>query len=206
MTISSMGGISEDGDPLPPMAKLTKREVTRAVVGMVARLVLGLAFILLMLDFVPKKPGDPVIYPIAIAVVGIAVYVWFFRRQVQGVYKSRYPNLRAIESLILVAAMFLAIFAMVYVMISMNDPSGFTESLDSFNAYYYALTVLATVGFGDIAPNTVSARSVTMLQMALDIAFIAVIIRVMSNAARKAIQHRAQEAVEAEDRAKEQSN
>ena len=29
----------------------------------------------------------------------------------------------------------------------------FTEPLDSFTAYYYALTVLATVGFGDIAPT-----------------------------------------------------
>jgi voltage-gated potassium channel len=53
--------------------------------------------------------------------------------------------------------------------------------------------VLATVGFGDIAPNSVPARSVTMVQMALDIAFIAVLIRVMGGAAKKALLQRAKE-------------
>jgi heme/copper-type cytochrome/quinol oxidase subunit 2 len=167
---------------------------------MIVRLIAGLIVILLMLALVPKKPGDPVLYPAALAIFGIVVYVWFFRRQVKGVYKSQYPTLRALESLILVAAMFLAIFTMVYVMVSINDPNSFTETLDSFNGYYFSLTVLATVGFGDITPNTTLARSVTMVQMALDIAFIAVIIKVMSGAARRAIQQRAQHEVETEGR------
>jgi voltage-gated potassium channel len=111
----------------------------------------------------------------------------------RGVYKSRYPTLRAIEALILTAAMFLAIFSMLYVTISLDSPTAFSEPLDSFNAYYFALTVLATVGFGDIAPNSVPARSVTMVQMALDIAFIAVLIRVMGGAAKKALLQRAKD-------------
>lgn len=205
MTISSMGGISDGGDPLP-FAKVSKGTFALVVLGMLGRLLLGLLFILLMLALVPKHPGDPVVYPIGLALLGIVVYIWFFRRQVRGVYRSRYPTLRALESLILVAAMFLAIFTMVYVMVSINDPGAFTEPLDSFNGYYFSLTVLATVGFGDIAPNTVTARSFTMVQMALDIAFIAVIIKVMSGAARKAIQQRAQREVEAEDRLKEKSD
>jgi len=79
---------------------------------------------------------------------------------------------------------------MVYVIISDGNDAAFTESLDAFNAYYYALTVLATVGFGDIAPASVAARSASMLQMALDIAFIAVLIRIMGGVARKAIDER----------------
>jgi voltage-gated potassium channel len=205
MTISSMGGLGDDPQTPLAIAKISRGKFALVIVGMIARLLLGLVFILLMLSLVPKHPGDPIVYPIFVALFGIVVYIWFFRRQVKGVYKSRYPTLRALESLILVAAMFLAIFAMIYVMISINDVNAFTEPLDSFNAYYFALTVLATVGFGDIAPNTVPSRSFTMVQMALDIAFIAVIIKVMSGAARKAIQRRAQESVEAEDRANEQS-
>jgi len=201
MTISSMGGMPEDEDPLPQMTKMGKGRLALVLLQMLGRLLAGLLFILLMLALVPKNPGDPVVYPIALAIVGVLVYVWFFRRQVKGVMNSQYPTLRAIESLILVAAMFLAIFTMVYVMISINDRNSFTEQLDSFNGYYFSLTVLATVGFGDITPNTVLARSITMVQMALDIAFIAVIIKVMSGAARKAIQQRAQREVEAEDRA-----
>ena len=202
MTVSSMGGLDDGGAALP-IAKMSKGRMTLVILAMLGRLLVGLFFILLMMSFVPKKPGDPVVYPILIAVAGVALYIWFFRRQVKGVYKSAYPTLRAIESLILVAAMFLAIFSMLYVMVSIQDASSFTEPLDSFSAYYYSLTVLATVGFGDIAPTTVLARSVTMIQMSLDIAFIAVIIKVMSSAARRAIQQRAQHDVEAEDHAQE---
>ena len=102
-------------------------------------------------------------------------------------YKARYPTLRAAEALILVAAMFLAIFAMVYVMISLRHRPPSPRRSTRFSAYYYSLTVLATVGFGDIAPNTVARRArSTMVQMALDIAFIAVLIRVMGGAATKA--------------------
>lgn len=203
MTISSMGGMDDGQEPLH-FAKVSKGRLVVILLAMLGRLALGLLFILLMLALVPKNPGDPIMYPIVLAILGMVLYAWFFRRQVRGVYKSQYPTLRAIESLILVAAMFLAIFTMVYVMVSINDPNAFTEPLDSFNGYYFSLTVLATVGFGDITPNTTVARSFTMVQMALDIAFIAVIIKVMSAAARKAIQQRAQREVEAEDREKEQ--
>jgi hypothetical protein len=200
MTISSIGGLDDD-TAAGPIANIGTGKLLLVILLMSVRLLIGFAFIFFFMTLVPKKPGDPVIYPIVAGIIGIGVYIWFFRRQVRGVYKARYPTLRAIESLILVAAMFLAIFSMVYTTISVNDPSAFTEPLDSFSSYYFSLTVLATVGFGDIAPNTVMARSFAMVQMALDIAFIAVIIKVMSGAARKAIQQRAQKEVEAEDRA-----
>jgi len=143
-----------------------------------------------MLALVPEQPEPSLALPIVIAVGSTALYVWFFIRQIKGVYKARYPMLRAMEALILVGAMFLGIFAMIYVMISATNSSAFTEELDPFNAYYFALTVLATVGFGDITPSTTVARSVAMVQMAVDIAFIAVLIRIMGGAAKRTIEER----------------
>jgi hypothetical protein len=194
MTISSMGGIPDDADqPAYPAAQIGKGQLVRVTIASIARLALGFAFILWMMSLAPKTAADSVLYPAVMAILGSAVYVMFFIRQLRGVYKSRYPTLRAIEALILTAAMFLAIFSMLYATISLDSPTAFTEPLDSFNAYYFALTVLATVGFGDIAPNSVPARSVTMVQMALDIAFIAVLIRVMGGAAKKALLQRARD-------------
>jgi voltage-gated potassium channel len=190
MTISSLGGLSEDDDKGPPL-HLSRREIVVALLQAGARLLVGLVFILWLMSLAPKTAEDSALYPALLAAAGIAIYVTFFVRQIRGVYKARYPTVRAAEALVLTAAMFLAIFSMVYVTISLRDPSSFTEPLDSFSAYYYALTVLATVGFGDIAPTNVPARSVTMVQMALDIAFIAVLIRVMGGAAKKALQLRA---------------
>jgi voltage-gated potassium channel len=194
MTISSMGGIPDGVDqPAYRAARIGKGQLLRVTIASIARLAAGFAFILWMMSLAPKTAADSVIYPAVMAVLGSAVYVLFFIRQLRGVYKSRYPTLRAIEALILTAAMFLAIFSMLYVTISLDSPTAFSEPLDSFNAYYFALTVLATVGFGDIAPNSVPARSVTMVQMALDIAFIAVLIRVMGGAAKKALLQRAKD-------------
>lgn len=153
----------------------------------VLRLIVGFAFIFWMMSLAPEKPGDSVLYPVVAAVLGVAIYAVFFVRQLRGVYKARFPTLRAIEALILMAAMFLAIFSIIYLTLSLQVPGSFTEDLDGFSSYYFALTVLATVGFGDIAPTTVTSRSFTMVQMALDIAFIAVLIRVMGGAAKRAL-------------------
>ncbi len=193
MTISSLGGIQDEDPTEYPAQHIGKRQLLIVTLESIARMAVGFAFILWMMSLAPKSPDDSVLYPATLAVLGIAVYVVFFVRQLKGVYKARYPTLRAVEALILTATMFLAIFSMVYVMISLSNPDAFSEPLDSFNAYYFALTVLATVGFGDIAPNTVPARAVTMAQMALDIAFIAVLIRVMGGAAKKALMQRAKE-------------
>ena len=153
-------------------------------------MILGFAVIVWMLNMVPDEPDGRVIVPALIAVISIVLYAWFFRRQLRSIDASRFPTLRAAEALVLVAAMFLAIFAMIYVMISQEDPAAFTEPLDAFTGYYFALTVLATVGFGDITPVSVGARSITMVQMALDLAFIAVLIRVVGGAARRAVEKR----------------
>jgi hypothetical protein len=176
--------------PLPPSLKPTRREIVVAVVQVILRMLLGFWVIVWMLNMVPETPDGRLIGPIVIAVTSIVVYGWFFRRQLRSIDASRFPTLRAGEALVLVAAMFLAIFAMIYVMISQASVAAFTEPLDPFTAYYFALTVLATVGFGDITPVSTSARSVTMVQMALDLAFIAVLIRVVGGAARRAVERR----------------
>ena len=175
---------------LPPSLKPTRREIVIAVLQVVLRMFLGFWVIVLMLNMVPDTPDGRVIVPALIAVTAIAGYAWFFRNQLRSIDASRFPTLRAAEALVLVAAMFLAIFAMIYVMISQEHPAAFTEPLDPFTGYYFALTVLATVGFGDITPVSMGARSVTMVQMALDLVFIAVLIRVVGGAARRAVEKR----------------
>ena len=173
-----------------PVERPDRREIAFAVALTVVRLVIGFWVIFFMLTLVPDTPDGRFAVPLGLAVLAVVLYVWFFKRQLAGVYKAKFPTLRAVEALVLVAAMFLAVFAMLYVMISLSDTSAFTEVLQPFNSYYFALTVLATVGFGDITPVTTLARSVTMVQMALDLVFVAVLIRVIGGAARRALQDR----------------
>lgn len=177
-------------DHLPPGERPTRREIIQAVVMTAVRMFIGFWVIFFTLTLVPDTPDGRFGIPLGLALLAVAFYVWFFKRQLAGVYKARFPTLRAAEALVLVAAMFLAVFAMIYVMISLNNPASFTEELSPFNSYYFALTVLATVGFGDITPVTTLARSVTMVQMALDLVFVAVLLRIIGGAAKRALQER----------------
>jgi hypothetical protein len=173
-----------------PAERPSRREIAFAVLMTLVRMFIGFWVIFFTLTLVPDTPDGQFIVPLGLAVLAVALYIWFFKRQLAGVYKAKFPTLRAVEALVLVAAMFLAVFAMIYVMISLNDENAFTEVLYPFNSYYFALTVLATVGFGDITPVTTLARSVTMVQMALDLVFVAVLIRIIGGAARRALQER----------------
>lgn len=177
-------------ESLTPGRGVSRRDLIVAIVGTVLRLLGGALLIVLMLSLVPDSPDGRMAAPAAVGLVGTILYIFFSRRQLRRITHSRFPSLMAAEALVLLAALFLGVFAMVYVAISLLDPTSFTEQLDAFSSYYFALTVLATVGFGDITPVTTLARSVTMVQMALDLVFIAVLIRVVSTAARKAKEHR----------------
>lgn len=174
-------------DDAPPSLRPSRRDLVVAIAGVIARLILGFFVIAFMLTLVPDAPDGRMVAPIAVAVVGVVLYILISRRELRRITRSKYPTLMAAESLVLLAALFLAVFAMVYVAISLFDVKAFSEPLDAFSSFYFALTVLATVGFGDITPVTTTARAVTMVQMALDLVFIGVLIRVVSTATRKGL-------------------
>ena len=175
---------------VPPLATLSRPVRIKLIVASLVRIVIGLLVIWTALALLPDTPDRSIQLPIAIIVVGVAFYVWFFRRQLRRIRKSKYPGIQAVETLLLVAAMFLALFAALYVEISLANPNAFTEPLNHFNAYYFALTVLATVGFGDITPVSDPARLASMLQMSIDIAFLAVVLKVVTNTAQSAQRNR----------------
>ena len=174
----------------PTHQRVPRGVLVLALLATAGRLALGALLIVVMLSFVPSSTDGSMVVPVIVALVGAVLYAFFFRRQLRKITHSQFPTLMASEALVLLAALFLGVFAMIYVAISLSDPRAFTEPLDAFTSYYFALTVLATVGFGDITPVTTLARSFTMVQMALDLVFIAVLIRIVSSAARKGIVQR----------------
>jgi len=165
-------------------------EFYRVVAASVVRTVVCFLAIMWALSLVPETADYSLWRPIVIVIFGVTLYVIFLRRQLRRVSNAKYPAVAAFEALILVAVMFLAFFAAVYVMMSASDPASFSEPLDHFDAFYFALTVLATVGFGDITPVQGSARLICMVQMAIDIGFIAVLVRQVSSAAQSSSAYR----------------
>ncbi|CAB4943884.1 MAG: hypothetical protein F2840_05455 [Actinobacteria bacterium] len=169
---------------------LSRRQRIKIVIESLARLIVGLAFVLLMMRLVPVDPHLNVWIPIAMGCVMLAAFAWYFRLQLRRIHRARYPRVQATEALVLLVAMFLAFFSVTYYAMSLAEPASFSEDLDQFSAFYFTVTVLATVGFGDITPVTIPARSVAMVQMGFDIAFIAVAVRIVTGTANQAMKSR----------------
>jgi len=178
-------------EPMPTVpAHLSPIQKVGVLVWAVIRVAIGLLCVGIIMSFAPDQPTKSAVYSIVLVIILITVYGIYFWYQLRGVRRARYPSLRAVEALILIAAMFLAVFSIAYLLLSRANPGSFTEPLTGFSSYYFSLTVLATVGFGDITPVTTSARSVTMFQMALDLVFVAILLRVVMGTAKKAVSSR----------------
>jgi voltage-gated potassium channel len=87
----------------------------------------------------------------------------------------------------------LIVFAATYVLLDGNDPASFTQRLDRTGALYFAVTVLSTVGFGDIAPVTTAARVATMVQMVLNLAVFGLAAKVVLGAVDVGLRRRVAE-------------
>ena len=99
-------------------------------------------------------------------VLGLIAVTALFLWQIRTIVRSPHPQLRAVESLAAVVTLFALLFATSYFLLERATPGSFTESLTRTDALYFALTVISTVGFGDITAHTGTARVMTMIQMA----------------------------------------
>jgi hypothetical protein len=131
---------------------------------------------------VERPPGEI----IAALVLGLGLLVWLLVWQVGAVERSAYPVLRAVEAFVTAAVLFVVLFATGYAALSESLPGSFTEPLGRVAALYFTVTVLATVGFGDIAPVSDAARIVATIQMVCGLAFVGLVGRQFLAAARRA--------------------
>lgn len=124
-------------------------------------------------------------------VLCLAVFLAIFVRQVRRIRVARYPMLRAVEALVMVAAVFVVAVAAMHVGMSSGDPSAYSEPLSRMDGLYFVVTVLATVGFGDITPETDQAKAVTTLQMVAGVVLLGAGVRVLFSVATSAKNGRA---------------
>lgn len=102
--------------------------------------------------------------------------------QVRAILRAPHPALRAIEAVALSLPLFLLLFAAAYFVLGSTDPGAFTQPLTRTDCLYFVVTVFATVGFGDIAPVSETARVLTMAQMIGDLVLIGLVLRLFVSA------------------------
>ena len=116
--------------------------------------------------------------------------------QVRRILDSPAPQVRAVEALVTTLVLVIVVFAFIYVCMSATTPSNFSEPITKANGLYFTVTVLATVGFGDITATTETARMVVTGQMLLNLLIVGVVVKILMGASRIAVERRRTEAGE----------
>jgi hypothetical protein len=129
-----------------------------------------------------QRPMGSVIAGLVVSVLLLTIVVTW---QIVAVTRSPSPVLRAVEGVALSVPLLLLLFACIYVVTAENDPGSFSEPLTRIDAMYFATTVFATVGFGDISAASQTARVLVMAQMFADLILIGVIAKVLVGVAQR---------------------
>ena len=169
---------------VPARGTVERRRVRRRVMASVVRTLVVTATMVAIYATAPldRRPAGAVAVRLLLELLALVlVLAW----QIRSVGRSPHPVLRGVESLVVSVPLLVLSFAATYAVVDHNNPGSFTEALSRLDAAYLAVTVLATVGFGDITPVTETARSLVMAQMLVDLAFVGLVAKVLVGAVRR---------------------
>jgi hypothetical protein len=124
------------------------------------------------------------------AAVGVFVVVMVL--QMRRILYAEVPEARAVEAVVVSVSVFLVLFSLMYLSLSMADPLSFNERLDKVDALYFTTATFATVGFGDIAALSEVARVTVTVQMLLDLVLIVAVAKVTFFVARSGVRRAAE--------------
>jgi voltage-gated potassium channel len=172
-----------------PTDEFTRLEkaLTIALAAVSAALLIALYY---LLPFVPTPRRESIWWELAI--VG-TIFAAVLGHELNSILRHRQPMRRAIVALAILFPLFVVMFSRIYLTMSRSDPAAFGEVLTRTEALYFTVTVLATVGFGDITAKTDPARIVVTIQMVADLILIAVVVRLILGAASRAGRRDAEE-------------
>jgi hypothetical protein len=172
------------------MADIQAPELTRAETAATLGLAgLCLAGLLAAYYTVPIEPHPHASVWWRLA-IGIGIVAVVLSHEINAILRHHQPMRRAIIALAVILPLFVVMFSWLYLTLSRSDPASFNTVMNRTKSLYFTITVLSTVGFGDIVPKTDPARLVVAVQMVLDLALFAVVVRLILGAASRAVSRR----------------
>jgi hypothetical protein len=167
-----------------PAARPTARPPRRIIVGAVLRAAGSTAALVAIYYLLPLDRSSTWV-AVTMLAIGLVALVGLVTFQVRWILRSRFPGLRGVEALATSIPLFLLLFAGTYVVMAAISASNFSEPMTRTDALYFTVTVFATVGFGDITAKTEAARLVVTGQMIVDLVTIALVVKVIVDAAKR---------------------
>jgi hypothetical protein len=161
---------------------LTARERRRLIVSGSLRTITIVAALMTWYYLAPLDHFSWLSLGIAL-IIGVAVVVFVAVYQVRAVLGSAYPAIRAIEALAAIVFFFLVLFSILYFVLAKDSTTAFNvTSLTRTDSLYFTVTTFSTVGYGDIAAASQTARLVVVVQIVLDLILLGLGLRVLVSA------------------------
>jgi hypothetical protein len=110
--------------------------------------------------------------------------------QIRAIRVSPTPLARGLGTIGVGVPLFLALFSATYYLVGRADDDAWSEPLSRLDALYFSLSTFATVGFGDVAAESQTARALVVVQMALNLVLVGVIARVVVAAVQEGMAHK----------------
>jgi voltage-gated potassium channel len=153
----------------------------RDIAGAVARVLVS-ATVVVAAYFVLPLDRLNVAGSVFALVVAVLLFTLLAVFEVRTIIGARFPGLRALEALGVLVPLLLVIFAAGYYAIGIDDPAAFSESMSRLDALYFTVTTFATVGFGDITSVSPLARTVTTIQIVVNLVVLGIGVRAVVGA------------------------
>jgi hypothetical protein len=179
----------------PALTSLDAHQRRRLVLRSAIRVV-GTTVLVVVVYFVVPMGHDTSAMDIVLFVAALVVFTLAVVFQIRRIVDAPLPQLRGIETLAAAIPVFIVIFALVYVTMANAQPDSFNEPISRMTGLYFTVTVISTVGFGDVVATTDTARAVVTLQMVLDLVIIGGLVRAIIAASRIGLERRRAEATE----------
>jgi hypothetical protein len=148
------------------------------------------ATLLVVLYYVAPMGATLNTHSVLLLIVCLAAFTAILAWRIRGITRAEYPGLRAIETLAAAVPLYILGFATTYFLAEQTNSAYFSQPLTRTDALYFSVTVLSTVGFGDITAKTDAARLVVTAQMFFDLILLGFGARVFVGAVKLGRQRR----------------
>jgi voltage-gated potassium channel len=143
----------------------------------------GLAMLALLVYFLlPLNRRHAALIAGAFVFAAIVALVPLAIRRGRRVLTSEQPVLVAAQSLAIALTLLVVSFASMYFVLGTAHEGQINGIHTKIDAIYYTVTILSTVGFGDVTATGQGARALVAIHMIVNLVFLAVAIRVLSSA------------------------
>jgi uncharacterized membrane protein len=116
----------------------------------------------------------------SLVVVGSVALVPLSVRRARQVLVSDHPFLSAAQSLVSAITLLIVSFSSVYFVLATGHQGEIAGLRTKIDALYFTVTIVSTVGFGDITATGQTARGIVIGHMVVDVVLVAVAVRVVS--------------------------